>query len=233
MADNDKKASMGITIFVFLLAIILLVLSIYQQNKSNKQKDELSKEITDKVTQNVTDVIKDKVNQPLPAELADYQSLTGLKKLPLVENFNSWTPDKKLEDDKIRKVIVLDNGKLAKGYIYIRASLSNKALSQWESIYIKMNNLGGHLFRPQSLEVPKTEKTELLYALNDVPYLPNAPYSEQLRPSRANWFGLFEDKKKVEVLTFISSLRQAKIEEISLYYGCVDDNECALSLSNQ
>lgn len=158
----------------------------------------------------------------------DFDSLKSIKKLDIVNNFDSWTPETKLNNDKIFQTIVVDKGKLSKGYLYIRASLDNKALTKWESIYLKMNWTGGHIFRPDSLPIPPSDKTELLFALNEIPYLSSMPYSEQRVPKTTNWFGLFQNKREISITSFISSLRPAKIEEISLYYQCADDDLCSI-----
>ncbi len=126
-----------------------------------------------------TDIFKTPriIENKVPSDYPDYESLQHLVSLPIENNFESWTPNSKTEDAKSIKKIVIEKGALSKGYLYIEASIDGKPLTQWESIYIKMNNLGGHLFRPQSLPVPTIDKTELLFALNDIPYI-ELPYSE-------------------------------------------------------
>jgi len=231
--QKNKQANLGITIFFFLVAVLLIGFSVKQQLNSERKEEELTKRISEQVTKEVvTKVEQTLAEQTLskPSEFPDFDSLSRLKKLLIVEDFESWTPEANVKDDKIKKVIVVEKGTLAKGYIYIRASLDNKALTKWESIYLKLDDIGGHLFRSQSLKVPEGEKTQLLYALDNIPYLQSVPYSESRVPISANWFQLFGDKSEIEVLTFISSLRPAKVEEVSLYYGCVDDSECLLEL---
>lgn len=124
----------------------------------------------------------------------------------------------------------MDKGVLSKGYIYIKASMNGGSLTQWESISIIMNGVGGHLFRPQSLPTPNNEKkTELLYALNYIS-LTDIPYNEQNTPHIVNWFELFNEGNTIEVYSFISSLRPALIDEISIYYQCAKDSDCLLTL---
>jgi len=103
-------------------------------------------------------------------------------------------------------------------------------LTKWESIYMKMNYEGGHLFSPQSLPVPRSQKTELLFALNDVPHSGDFFYSEQTVPYRANWFAYLTEGNRIDFFTFISSWRPAKLEEVTLYYECTKDSKCELTL---
>lgn len=226
MADSPKnKANTGLTIFLFLMALALIFFSVKQQFDKKTQEEELAQKIGDQVAQEVKNVLTK------PSEFPDYDSLLVLKKLEVVKNFSSWTPDAAIEEKKVKKSIVLDKGKLAKAYVYIRVSLDGKALTRWESIYLKMGEAGGHLFRKESLSVPSSDKTELLFALDSVPYLTSVPYSELRVPFYTDWFQFFRDGRKVQVLTFISSLRPALVEEISIYYGCINSDECELSLA--
>lgn len=164
------------------------------------------------------------------SDYPDYEATKNMKSLSLANDFESWTPDANIDTKKVINTVIVEKGSLAKGYLYVKASLNEKPLTQWESIYVKMNSLGGHLFRPQSLPVPPADKTELLFALNDVPYIMGLPYSEQKMPARVSWFGLFKDKQSINVVSFISSLRQAKIDNLILFYQCIDDSVCELKL---
>ena len=226
--NKERKANVGITIFLLIIAFVLLLFSVKQQMNTEKEKEELSQEISKRVINEVSEIIEQEATRP--SEFPDYDSLERLKSLVVVNNFESWTPDAKVDIGKTKKVIVVEKGKLAKGNLYVRASINSKALSKWESIYVKMNNEGGHLFRIQSLSIPKSEKTELLYSLDDIPYLFSVPYSEQKIPARADWFKFFRDKRRIELITFISSLKPVLIESMVLYYECIDDTECLLSI---
>lgn len=230
--EDQKKGNVGATIFLFILAIILLIFSVKQQLNSNKKDKELSNEISQKVSETVKREISDVLDnkEQKNSEYPDYYSLSSLKKLPIVNNFESWTPSSSLVDNKIKKEIIIEKGNLSKGYVYIRSSLNKKALSTWESIYLKMNNNGGHLFRPDSLPIPKSDKTEMLFALDNIAYLSSLPYSENKVALKTNWFNYFKDDKKIEIITFISSLKPALIEEVSLYYDCIDSTNCLLSI---
>lgn len=221
MANNNKVANIGLSFFLFFLAIVLLIFSVKQQFDEKKRSEALQKQIQKTVDQAV---------QQKPSELPDYESLTRLKKLEVVTNFESWTPNSELDPTKMSRRIILNKGSLAKGYIYLRISLDGKTLSQWESIYVKMNDRGGHLFRPQSLAVPKSDKTEMLFALNYIPFLFDIPYNERFTPAVTNWFELFTPNNEIDFVSFISSRKPTIIEEISIYYECSKDSDCLLSI---
>lgn len=163
--------------------------------------------------------------EPKPSEYPDFDQLSNLKKISIATEYETWTPEAVMAKAKVNNTVVVQRGSIAKAYVYIRASLNDRALTQWESVYLKLNNLGGHLFRPQSLPVPPSNKTQLLFALNDVPYLDAVPYSEQKTPARVNIFPLFKEKAEITIISFISSLRPAKLEELTIYYECIDGNE--------
>lgn len=177
-----------------------------------------------------------------PSEFPDYDSRKNLKFLTIKTDFESWTPNTNLENNKVINTLIIENGSISKGYLYIKTSLRGKdtvdwkdatPLTQWESVYVKMNNWGGHLFRPQSLKVPPSDKTELLFAINDVPYLSTLPYSENRIPLRADWSKFFWNKSQISIVSFISSLKPARIEEMILYYECANNEDCNIVLKNK
>ena len=230
--ENKASGNIGITIFLFILAGVLLFFSVKQQLNTEKTSKELSDKISQKVTEDVKKELPDiiKESEQKISEYPDYFSLKNLKKLNVVENSSSWTPNASVDENKMIKEIILEKGDIAKGYIYVKTSINNQAFSSWESIYIKMNNTGGHLFRPNSLPIPKSDKTELLYTLDNILFLSSVPYSETKIPLKTNWFDFFKDKNKIQVIAFISSLKPAMIEEISLYYDCVSGSDCLLTI---
>ena len=162
------------------------------------------------------------------SQYPDYEAIQKLHYLELATDFETWTPGGEKAKNKVINTLIIEKGEIVKGYLYIKASLNEQALTKWESIFVMMNYEGGHLFRPQTLAVPPSEKTELLYALNEVPYLKKLPYSETRVPDKVNWFGFFGDNKKINIEAFISSLKVAKIEKMILYYDCVDSNDCKI-----
>lgn len=230
METKNKNGNIVVTIFLLLLAGSLLIFSAKQQLNTKKSEKELSDKISQKVTEDVKKELPNiiKESEQKNSEFPDYFSLKGLKRLDIVKNFLSWTPNVNLDDKKTVKKIILEKGGIAKGYIYVKTSINGNAFSSWESIYVKMNNVGGHLFRSDSLPIPKSDKTELLYALDNISYLSSVPYLETRAPLKANWFDFFKDNKKIEMISFISSLKPAIIEEIILYYDCTSGSDCSL-----
>ena len=168
--------------------------------------------------------------EPKPSEYPDYNILESLNLLTLIENKISWSPEGKKEKKIDYKVKLKSTGQFAKIYLYAEVSSNNKPLTQYESLYITFNNEGGHIFRPQSLKIPADTITRLLYAINNIPYLPNIPYSESKTPLITNWFNFFKDDSLITVNIFISSLKSATINKIILYYDCVENSDCKIEI---
>jgi len=223
-----KFKNVGVNIFLFILAIALIVFAIRQQIGEKDKNSNLTEEISQKVVQEIKNESSSSTNNN--PEFSDFQSLASLKKLTIVNNFESWTPSAEIDNNKLMKKIILKKGELSKGYLYIKVSINNSPLTTWESIYIKLNNEGGHLFRPNSLKIPNPKTTEILFPLDNIYYLESVPYSEKAIPKSVNWFNLLKDKKELELLTFISSLKPATIEEISFYYDCKIESDCILDV---
>lgn len=220
---KNKFSSRFTSYMLVVLSIVMVIYSLIKQTETANKEKTLSPQVQEQIQQTV----EKSLNKP--SKFSDYESLKELKKLTLASNFISYTPGSQMDITKIIETIVLNKGMLSKGYIYIKASIDEKALTQWESIYMTMNYNGGHLFRPQSLTMPQGDKTELLYALNDIPFLRDIPYNEQTTPYRTNWFGMFSENNRIVVTAFISSLRPAKIEELTIYYSCGENSDCLLS----
>jgi len=163
------------------------------------------------------------VQEPAVSEFVDYDATKEMKSLEILSDFTTWTPDGKTQDDKKFVTFLVDKGSVSRAYILVDASLEDgKPLTAWESVYLILNYQGGHLFRPLSLPVPKSDTTVLLYAINSVPYV-TKPYSEQKTPQYIDWSGLFKQNAEIRVETFISSYsRPAKINKLVLYYECAD-----------
>lgn len=211
------------------MSAVLVAYSFIKQTEITDREKNIPQQVKEQVKEQIKDALEESTSKA--SEYPDYSSLKGLKKLILQENFVSWTPKAQKDPAKIVQTVVVDKGVMAKAYVYIKASVDNSALTQWESFYLTMNYKGGHLFRPQSLPTPNGDKTELLFALNDVPFLGTVPYNERLIPFRTNWFNLFGDGRKILVTAFISSLRPAKIEELAIYYSCEVNSDCLLKMT--
>jgi hypothetical protein len=161
------------------------------------------------------------------SETQEYDDLAGMASLELAKDFASWTPGAKVDDAKTRSLDLAVEGSPKKAYLTVRVSIEGKPLSRYESVYVKLNDVGGHLFRPDSLKTPETEgATSLLYDLSDVSILPSVPYDETRTPETADLAALLKDGKTVRLTAFISSLKPALIEELTLRYVCAEGESC-------
>lgn len=175
--------------------------------------------------------VQDAVQTPkTDVAAAAYADLAGMKRLELAKDFASWTPGANVEDEKVRTGSLVVSGTVAKAYLTVKASIDGKPLTKYESIFVKLNDVGGHLFRPSSLETPESGSTSLLYPLNAAPVLPSVPYDETRTPEMRDLSALLVDGKTVRLTAFISSLRPALLEELSISYVCADGSDCAIIL---
>ncbi len=168
---------------------------------------------------------------PETSGMQTYEDLSGMTRLDLAKDFASWTPDAKLADGKVRTAALSVKGQIAKAYLNVKASVGGKPLTKYESVFVKLNDTGGHLFRPRSLNTPAdAAATSLLYEMDSVPVLPGVPYDEKRTPQDADLLALLKDGKSVRLTAFVSSLRPALLEELSIVYVCTDGSDCSVSL---
>ena len=173
----------------------------------------------------------------LPSEFPDYEAFKNMSnRLVIARDRESYTP--KQPDGSFEYIGRLTQqltvtGNFSQIYLYVEASVDNgKPLTQWDSIYMSLGRQSGHLFRVQSLKVPKVTEdttTKLLFALNQVPLLAGVPYSENKIPYIVDWFSLFKNGATVRFDTFLSSLRPGgKFNAIELRYECSPDISCEI-----
>ncbi|MBZ9572484.1 hypothetical protein KJA15_04080 [Patescibacteria group bacterium] len=167
---------------------------------------------------------------PAPSEYPDYEGLKDITSLVLLEKNESWVPEGKKENIIGYTKNLESKGRFSRIYLYAEVSVNSKPLTQYESLYVKFNYTGGHLFRPQSLKIPPNTITRLLYAINNVSYLATIPYSESKTPLTVNWFEFFKDNSLIRFDVFISSLKPATIDNILLYYDCAEGSECKIEI---
>ncbi len=140
-----------------------------------------------------------------------------------------------------KKKVVRRSGEIACGYLYARASRGNKPLDElYDSIYISPQEFGGHLIRPRSITVDKKQenKTEVLFPLSAVPYLPTVPYDPQAQNFEiTDWTKLFNAASKIKIDIGLSTLSASGlIEEVRISYRCWNPDtgeevhDCQLSL---
>lgn len=231
MANSKKNTEDILKITFAILMIIIGIIGIIYvyNNKSSETVREIKKEIKKEIIDSL-----DKREKYSLSKYRDYYSLSNMMKLEIIKDTVSWTPKHNLKLFSFsNKILIKEN--IVTGYIFVRVSLNKHPFTSWESIYIKMNYKGGHLFRPNSLPVPDSisnynNQTILLYPLNEIPYLKTIPYSELKTPLIINWFDLFVKDKIITFDTFISSWRKAKIEEISIYYEGMNPTDSCLSI---
>jgi hypothetical protein len=185
----------------------------------------------------------DKVVTTTPAETATstsetetsvtpaYDDQASMQQLQVAKDFASWSPEGKLAAEKTRTVSMKVKGQVAKASLNVKASIGGKPLTKYESIFMKFNDNGGHLFRPHSLPTPADESaTDLLFDLGAVPVLPTVPYDENRTPTTVDLTSLLKDGKSIKLTAFISSLRPAMFEDLSVSYLCADGSDCSISL---
>lgn len=225
MAHKEKFIE---TFLKSILPIILTVLAILILNWTT----DIFKTPREKITEKETIVEKPIIHEPAPkpSEYPDYEILKNLKSLTLAEDKISWSPEGQIENIIGVKKQLKSSDKFAKIYLYAEVSSNDKPFTQYESLYIRFNNEGGHIFRPQSLKIPADTITRLLYAINNIPYLPSIPYSENKIPLTTNWFNFFKDDSLITVDIFISSLKPAMLNKIILYYDCVEGSDCKIEI---
>lgn len=212
---ESKKSSLLPFVVVVIAALVLIFASKSgETDKAAVVDDEAPAEET----------LVDEAEQPASPLLAD------MHKLVLAKNFESWTPDAQVDFSKTISNSIVAQGELDKVYLFVKATVEGEPLTSFDSLYFKLVYDGGHLFRPESLELPESDGTTLLYDLRDVPYLLSVPYDESLTPERVDLQRLLVPNKRVLATSFVSSMRPGRLEDLTIYYSCAEGSECSLSL---
>lgn len=224
---NQKNNKIFSYLFPIILSLFAWVIGtiIVNSVRSKAQRDTAIQ-----VSNQVKEAIAGINNENNVSKYPDFSTLSSLHKLNVISNFESWTPNSRKDPKKVKTIIVIDKGSVSQGYLYIKTSVENRAMSRWESIFVQMNFNGGHLLRNKSLPVPPSDKTELLYTLDDVSYINRGPYREDGNYNKTNLLNQFRPGAQIQIDAFISSLKPATIEEISLYYDCAESDSCSLSI---
>lgn len=157
--------------------------------------------------------------------------LEGKKKIVIAEDFASWTENATVSDATTVSRSLSVSGDVEEALLYVDASVDGEPLASFHSFYFKLVNSGGHLFRPDSLDAGKGEGTTLLFDLSKLPYLPSVPYSEDRDPDVMDLTLLLADGTRPLVTSFISSLDEGAIHELSIHYSCAADSDCDISLN--
>jgi hypothetical protein len=208
---QTKQLNIAISAVFIIAALVLVWMAASRQ--SNDQADQTGSATT-----------------TAAAPTNEYDGLKGMTKVGLAAQLESWTPNAAIMADKQISKRLMVKGTVAQAYLLVQASEGENALTKWDSIFFKLNDAGGHLFRPMTLATPKGEGTTVLYDLKDVPVLPSVPYDENRTPEHANLLETLKDGHSVLATSFISSLRQSTLAEVSLYYSCAAGSECSVTL---
>ena len=188
------------------------------------------------ITQEKLDNIQEKVEN-INRVIIPYERKNDLHRLLVASEFKNTTENEKATQSFSTALTV--SGHIASGYLYVIASVNNKPLSQYDSIYMKLGSVvsgqyqefGGHLRRDKSLETPKSEsKTELLYILDDIKYKDKIPYYEDIEVLSVDWLRVLKEGKEQKMFFFSSTLESGNIHEVDLYYQCATGEECSISL---
>jgi hypothetical protein len=204
MSKSNTKANFGISIFLFLLAVTLLVISFWRQSDTGRKAP----------------------------QFPDYEAYKSFhKKVTLVSDHTSFVTTDSKKVGKIKEQLSL-KGKFSRAYIFISVSVDNgKPLTVYDSIYIKLNRIGGHILRNKSLPLPASDITQLLYDMRQIPYIKNVPYSETKKPLIANWLAALNSNETISFDSFLSSARPGGlIKEITVAFECEEKNVCDITL---
>lgn len=164
-----------------------------------------------------------------PSQFPDYDAYKIMvNKVTLVEGKESYSPKDKPIIGRVKKTLIV-KGEFSRAYLYVRVSVNGgKPLTQWDSIYSTLGYVGGHLYRPNTLAVPNSSSTQLLYGLNQIPFV-DYPYSDNKTPLVKDWFSLLKDERRVEFDMFMSSLRAGgMLDLVEIRYECEVNTECSI-----
>jgi hypothetical protein len=122
-------------------------------------------------------------------------------------------------------------GELSEAYLYIEVAVDyNKLLTEWDDVYFKINNDGGHLIPDiNSLPTPPGDLSRYLYNLNSIYYYPTLADKARGVGTKRSLVELFKDGATLEIITFISSDRPGRVmKEIAIYYKCSKKSKCSI-----
>ena len=226
MNNSNNKANFGITLFLFLLAIILIIISIWRQSETEKKEKNLSQEIGQKVTQQVTSAVEQNLSRP--SVFPDYEAYKSFeKKIILVKDNPSFVAKNYKKIGEVEKQFLV-KGKFRRAYIFVDVLVDNgRPLTVYDSIYILLNDKGGHILRNKSLPTPPSDTTQLLYDMREIPYIASIPYSESKPPLFTNWLDEINSKESISFYAFLSSWRLGGlIKEITIAFECEENSNC-------
>jgi len=208
-----------ITLFVTFVLVVggFVLLKYWPSNSETTQ--------VQKIQQKIDDIQK---------KLDPYTQKEDLKRSTIVSGFKNTTKDNK-QTDSFNKVLNIQ-GQFSAGYFYVRASVNDKALTMYDDVYIKLTSnsqgqyveSGGHLLENKSLETPKFDKySELLFDLRDVRFK-NSYKDSEVNSVSADWLKILNGGKTDIVIGFSSTAGQGNIEEMNIFYQCINGSDCSI-----
>ncbi|TSC54832.1 MAG: hypothetical protein LiPW30_298 [Parcubacteria group bacterium LiPW_30] len=211
------KNSLTTSIILFILAVSLLFFAIKNSSKEDSK------------TNISIETIKE--------EVIPYKAKDSMSKVLVVKDFKNSSISHS-PTDTFKKTLEV-NGTIVGGYIYIKADVDNRALTSFDDIYVKLiesshglyKEYGGHLIQSQSLDTPKNDKqTEFLYELSSIKYKKSFTDSDKEVLS-GNWLAILNDSTTKKILGFSSTSRNGDMQEMYIYYKCLDNTDCSISIS--
>ncbi len=238
--DSWSKKVAPIVIFIGIIAITVTIVQLVSLGIDAlrahwqipiSETDELSAKIasTTVALNETNDRLQDYLKTVSPYEYKDQ-----MQKSAVVTNFENSAKNNKYTALFERDLKV--NGKFKRGFLYVRASVNGSALTKSDGVYTKIGGmvgkqyveLGGHLIKSKTLDVPQSEKyTEYLFELTDVK-TKNTYADPDYLVSSEDWLDLLNSGSMRLISTFSSTQRSGKIEELSIYYECLEQNACSI-----
>jgi len=206
-----KKNNTLTTVLLLTMAVTIFVVSIIKENNKKSETDNAISQIQ--------------------AIVSPYQNKDSMKKVDIITQFSNSSESNR-PTKKANKVLSV-SGTIKDGYLYVRASVdAGKPLTQYDSVFITLQNgasiLGGHLIETQSLDTPNNKvATEFLYKLSDVKYKKTYT-SDDLEIQSGNWLELLNTVGQKQVMAFSSTARTGVLEDVAIYYDCIDGQECSV-----
>jgi len=216
---RDRLITLGIGTFAIILVLGSISLVNFYLNKKFPKEEK-------------PPIVIIKEPKPKASEFPDYEAYKSFgKKITLIRDQTSFvTKDYKKVGEVEKQFLV--KGKFRRAYVFISASVDNgKPLTVYDSIYILLNDKGGHILRNKSLPTPPSDTTQLLYDMREIPYITSIPYSENKPASFTNWLDELNSKENISFYTFLSSWRPGGlIKEITIAFECEENSECDIVL---
>lgn len=202
------------------MAAALLIFSVWNSHKETPQNQATTSAI-----------------ETIQKTVTPYEAKENMSKVFIVQNFKNSSVSHQ-PSNTFEKTIVI-SGTVTDGYLYVRADVGGKALTSYDDIYAKLiesgpglyQEYGGHLIQDQSLDTPKSDtQTELLFDLSSIKYKKNFTDSNKEVLS-GNWLAVLSDMSSKKVLGFSSTARDGDIQEMTIYYKCLENTSCSITVA--